>query len=688
MTRIPTAVARALLASLLFALLFLAVPRYARADTPPEKFAVLVGVSRLQNTPGLSLRGPKNDVPRVRQMLLDRYGFRPENIVSLEGDAATKGNIVSGIRERLVGRAQAEDLILFYYSGHGTLIAPEKGIDAPGLYKAFVPTDVRITHGPRKDGTGLCKGCDGTLCAWTSVDSSLLRYRELESALKGAQTKNIVIVLDACHSGIAARAGLTVRRWREEPDAPATPTGADSLSDLSGVTVLTACTAHETAKDAPFLRPTDPTLIAKATDADSASWYMGALTYYLLDTLRRDTAGTMTYRSVLESVRARLAGTGEDQTPEMEGAETRPFLALEHPVAAAVTVPSLPAAAAVPASSAEVVSVTGDAITLRGVADTALTPGSVFAGAGGTPAVRVARAAGLTANAYALAGTPKIGDRLAEAFHAFSAAKLRVTVRGATPAAADLRQRLTAAGDVQTVESGAPADAEIQIDSQGMDLSATVFRNQIALPVIAGTDVAELFPKVGRVLENLSALQLLTDLDNPGAPFHVEVRVNGRQSEKVAIDDHIALTARADRNCYLYLFDIDPAGKVTVLFPNKFVVTNRLTAGQVYDLPLEKVYRLRIEGPAGPELIKAVAAEQPLPLEIIARDKGDFSGLGDGAGQIARDLLAQLRSAVNAARPDSVRGIVVESDKGTASPISTTGWTTDTVSLDVVPKKP
>ncbi len=86
--------------------------------------------------------------------------------------------------------------------------------------------------------------------------------------------------------------------------------------------------------------------------------------------------------------------------------------------------------------------------------------------------------------------------------------------------------------------------------------------------------------------------------------------------------DEIRITVEVDKPCYLYLYDIDPAGTVTLLFPNRFQSRPRILAGKLI-LP-GKGYRFIVKGPEGVETLVAVAAGAPIPALKVKEEKAAF----------------------------------------------------------------
>jgi hypothetical protein len=129
----------------------------------------------------------------------------------------------------------------------------------------------------------------------------------------------------------------------------------------------------------------------------------------------------------------------------------------------------------------------------------------------------------------------------------------------------------------------------------------------------------------------------------------------------------------------LYLVDIDPVGKVTVLFPNKYAANNKLRAGETTNLPAPNLYRLRVAGPAGGEAVKAIVTEAPLRLEVLEAAGGEIATLQGNGSDIASTLLAQLKRELNG----GARGIEVLPPDAREQPITTEGWATDIVLLTI-----
>lgn len=76
------------------------------------------------------------------------------------------------------------------------------------------------------------------------------------------------------------------------------------------------------------------------------------------------------------------------------------------------------------------------------------------------------------------------------------------------------------------------------------------------------------------------------------------------------IGERLQIFLRIGAQAYVYVFDVDPAGRVSQVFPNSFSRQNLLNAG-TYTLP-DGPYTLTITGPEGTEYLHAVAITQPI----------------------------------------------------------------------------
>ncbi|GKB71452.1 metacaspase-4, partial [Tanacetum coccineum] len=113
------------------------------------KKAVLIGCNYAGTK--AELRGCINDVKRMHQCLVDRYGFSEDDInVLIDSDDSytqpTGANIRKALAD-LVGSAQSGDYLFVHYSGHGTRLPAESGDDDDtGYDECIVPCDFNLIN--------------------------------------------------------------------------------------------------------------------------------------------------------------------------------------------------------------------------------------------------------------------------------------------------------------------------------------------------------------------------------------------------------------------------------------------------------------------------------------------------------------------------------------------------------------
>ncbi|KAG0618881.1 hypothetical protein M758_4G098200 [Ceratodon purpureus] len=114
-----------------------------------RKRALLVGINYTDD-PENKLRGCWNDVERLGECLVSRYGFPKETICTLVDRPGTSPRMMPTgevIREKLCELTtglQWGDCIIFHFSGHGVQLPPEGEPDETGMKEAIVPVDFNM----------------------------------------------------------------------------------------------------------------------------------------------------------------------------------------------------------------------------------------------------------------------------------------------------------------------------------------------------------------------------------------------------------------------------------------------------------------------------------------------------------------------------------------------------------------
>ncbi|MFN6567383.1 caspase family protein [Dendronalium sp. ChiSLP03b] len=219
----------------------------------------------------------------------------------------TRKNIVDSFRK--LGEIAPETAqIYIQYSGHGgrakTVFPDIKGVGE--IDEGLVPTDIGTSEG------------------------QYLRDLELAQLLKELVDKKLTVtlVLDCCHSGGATRGDAEIRGMNVEDDKPLQAT----FEPVAPLEVLAATwqslgggTRGLKASGVPESR--DYVLLAACRQNEYAYEYAfnretrernGALTYWLLDTLRQQNPG-QTYKDLYDRIHAQIHSQFPSQTPMLLG---------------------------------------------------------------------------------------------------------------------------------------------------------------------------------------------------------------------------------------------------------------------------------------------------------------------------------------------------------------------------------
>ncbi|MEO5743695.1 MAG: caspase family protein, partial [Terracoccus sp.] len=215
----------------------------------PHLYALLVGIDAYP-APVPTLRGCVGDITAADAMLRARVGEKGVSALVLTDARATRRAVTDGFRTHL-GQATADDVAVFYYSGHGSqqVCPPELwGGEPDHRNETVVCVDSRLPGG------------------WDLADKELA----LLVAEVAASGCHLLVVLDCCHSGTGTRDLDETVRLAPEDERPrpastfleSTADGAvgatRTLSAEGGATagrhvLLAACRADELAKEITML---------------------------------------------------------------------------------------------------------------------------------------------------------------------------------------------------------------------------------------------------------------------------------------------------------------------------------------------------------------------------------------------------------------------------------------------------
>jgi len=274
----------------------------SRADEP-LRLALLIGVQKYANLdPGQQLDGPGNDVELMRQLLVERFGFRESDIVTLLDEQATGRGIreqFSRVAERVksLPKSSPPAQVLVHFSGHGSQVADQSAGDPDrdeldGLDETLVPYDASRQGGQEDIRDDEIYHLVDTICA-------------------GGQAR-LWMILDCCHSGTGARGGTKIRKLnRDIVLAPETDRNAGIATATQrklpqGAVILSACRSLEV----------EPEFVRNGQ-------HFGLLSRFLVQVLsEQETVSRLSYASLREAIEVHYrqdSSVRQAPKPQIEG---------------------------------------------------------------------------------------------------------------------------------------------------------------------------------------------------------------------------------------------------------------------------------------------------------------------------------------------------------------------------------
>ncbi|MEB3218533.1 MAG: caspase family protein [Nostocales cyanobacterium 94392] len=263
-------------------------------------YALLVGINEYHPQSGVgSLTGCVNDIEAIETYLRERittdnkWELVENSVVDwkLTNELATRQAVIDGFEKHL-SQAQSEDVVLFYYAGHGSYEPPSE-----------------VFREQERDGK------IETLVCYDSRTSGVpdLADKELNYLIEQVAKNNphILIILDSCHSGTATR----------DPDVVERQTNTSgNARDLQDFLFPQEWVKHRLSNS--YQRPRH-VLISACRDFQTAketglnNQRRGAFSYFLTEALQR-TNGSLSYANLVQDINALITGKVQNQSPQIE----------------------------------------------------------------------------------------------------------------------------------------------------------------------------------------------------------------------------------------------------------------------------------------------------------------------------------------------------------------------------------
>lgn len=239
------------------------------------------------------------DVPLIKTALIAQ-GFKDSDIKLLQDKNADKAGIVKAF-EALAASTKPGDVVFVHFSGHGQQIEDDNGDEIDGFDEALIPVNARQFF--RKD---------------VYEGENHLRDDEFGTYLNNIREKagangNVMVVVDACHSGTSTRGEAKTRGTSEvfvSPDFK--PSGNSTASDKYGLYI-----------EKPNMAPMACFYGASAHQLNyeykvNDTTYVGSLSYAFSKAFSEATPST-TYKGLFDRIRVEMATIAPNQIPQAEG---------------------------------------------------------------------------------------------------------------------------------------------------------------------------------------------------------------------------------------------------------------------------------------------------------------------------------------------------------------------------------
>lgn len=251
--------------------------------------ALLVGVGKYRSTKFTPLNGPSHDLDLVEKVLRGNYGV--SNITILKNEMATSQRILAEFK-KMKSRTGKDDIIFFYFSGHGTQVKDRNGDEADGWDEALVAYD--YNH---------------------ETKAGLILDESLAMVFNEMADRQVLSAIDSCHSGTITRSVITgkfISRWI--PPSERTRTQHTFFAGVNpGMNdkqlppkhiLMSACQDAQEALETVF--PLD-------------GQYHGLFTAFFVKGLQGDADingdGKITFRELYDNISANLRSIRKDQVP-------------------------------------------------------------------------------------------------------------------------------------------------------------------------------------------------------------------------------------------------------------------------------------------------------------------------------------------------------------------------------------
>jgi hypothetical protein len=278
---------------------------FAAVAGAQSKIALIVAIGEYEKSTGWSSISSQNDVPLIKAALV-KQGFSEKDILVIRDAQATRDGIFKAINEHLISKSTKNGIAVFHYSGHGQQLKDDNGDEIDGYDEALVSYNANMRYVP-----GVYTG------------QNHIRDEELGAKMDELRTKigkdgNVMVILDACHSGTGTR-GESIRKHRGT-DKPCAPEGYDETlknkqADKNGLTKNPQGNESMAAMVGFF--GASPHELNYETEDEKGNG-VGSLSYAFSKVFSNADKNS-TYGGLFDKIKAEMSSFAPRQTPQAEG---------------------------------------------------------------------------------------------------------------------------------------------------------------------------------------------------------------------------------------------------------------------------------------------------------------------------------------------------------------------------------
>ncbi len=279
-----------------FSILLSVLLLQAAAQTP-EKYAVIVAISNYAPSTGWNKLNSENDIPLIRESL-KRQGFKEANIRIIRDKEATKQGILMAMQQQFLTKAKAGDICVFHFSGHGQQVMDNNGDEADGYDEALVAYDSPMEY-------------EGGVEKHLRDDEFGFKLEEVRKHL--GSNGNLLVVIDACHSGTSTRSGLGNYRGTTTKYAP------KNYNPVTNTKIINEG-LFSLGETKPGLAPMSAFFASAASELNQecGEEHCGSLSLAFSKALAKSESKT-SYRGLFDNIRLEMSKMVPGQTPNAEG---------------------------------------------------------------------------------------------------------------------------------------------------------------------------------------------------------------------------------------------------------------------------------------------------------------------------------------------------------------------------------